>query len=112
MTNEEQVRLNIGDTDPDEKYLADSTITFLLQENGNNILDASIDALTAIINQIALQPERWRIGDASESRADVDQLENRLQDLKNKRDSQKYKAVPILLHSDRTDWDDLDKIFD
>lgn len=112
MTPEEQVRLNIGDTDTEEQYLSDSVITFLLTENGNNVLDASIAALEAIINQIALQPSRWEIGDASETRASVEQLENRLQELINKRNAQKYTAIPIILNTDRKDWDDLDKIFD
>ncbi|WP_168016591.1 hypothetical protein [Halomonas salinarum] len=111
MTPEEQVRLNIGDTDTDEQYLEDSVITFLLTENGNNVLDASIAALEVIINQVALQPSRWEIGDASETRASVEQLENRLQELINRRNAQKYTAIPIILNTDRKDWNDLDKIF-
>lgn len=112
MLPEEQVRLNIGDTNPDEPYLEDSVITFLLTENGNDVIEASIEALTAIINQIALQPDRWRIGDAEEYKASVDELEGRLQDLISKRNAKKYTAIPMILHTDRKDWNDINKIFE
>ncbi|SDO36874.1 hypothetical protein [Vreelandella arcis] len=111
MDNIEQVRLNIGDTDTEEYFLDDTVISFLLQENGNNVLETSIVALEAIINNIALQPERWRIGDAAESRASVDQLEDRLKSLINKRNAKAYTAIPIILHPSRKNWDDIDKVF-
>lgn len=112
MTPLDQVRLNIGDTDSEEYYLDDTVITFLLSEHGNSVLDTSIAALEAIVNKIAIQPSRFKVGDLSETRASVDQLENRLQELINKRNAQKYTAIPIILNTDRKDWDDLDKIFD
>lgn len=111
MDNIDQVRLNIGDTDTEEYFLDDTVISFLLQENGNNVLETSIEALEAIINNIALQPERWRIGDAAESRASVDQLEDRLKSLINKRNAKNYTAIPIILHPSRKNWDDIDKVF-
>lgn len=108
LSNSEQVRLKIGDTDTDEPYLEDSVISFLLTENGNDILETSIEALTAIINQLALAPDRWEIGDASETKADIDHLEHRLQELINERNAKKFKAVPVIINTDRKDWKDLD----
>ncbi|WP_146613010.1 hypothetical protein [Halomonas sp. SL1] len=112
MDDLEQVRLLIGDTDTDEPYLEDSVIQFLLNESGNVILDAAIECLEAIINQIALQPDRWRIGDAEEYRANVESLESRLQSLISKRNAKKYTAIPVILNTDRKDWDDINKIFE
>jgi len=111
MNDIDQVRLYIGDTDPDEPYLNDDSIAFLLSEAGNDVLQASVDCLEVIINQIALLPSRWSIGDASETRATVEDLERRLQDLRIKVNTRKNKAVPIILHSGRKDWCEFEKIF-
>ncbi len=112
LSDIEKVRLNIGDTNSEEYYLEDSVIQFLLDEHGNDVLEASIEALEAIINQLSLTPDRWRIGDVEEYRTSIDDLESRLQSLINKRNSKKYKAIPIILNTDRKNWDDINKIFD
>ncbi|MGM0985558.1 MAG: hypothetical protein ACQEXI_01055 [Pseudomonadota bacterium] len=111
LSNIEQVRLNIGDTNTEDQYLEDSVIQFLLDESGSDVLDASIEALEAIINQLSLTPDRWRIGDVEEYRASIDDLEGRLQELKNKRNAKKFTAIPILFNTDRKDWSEFTKIF-
>lgn len=113
MDDVARVRLYIGDTDLDieNQYLTTPVIEFLLQESGNDVLVASIEALESIVNSIALTPESWEIGDASETRATVEDLERRLDDLRNKSNAKKFQSIPVLLHTDRKDWNEFKKIF-
>ena len=43
-------------------------------ESGHSIIDGSILALESIINNIALTPQKWTIGDASETAPLVETL--------------------------------------
>jgi len=103
-----QMRLLTGDFLTDEPYLEDDIYTWFYQENGNSVLKGAIEALESIINNIALSPERWVLGDASEERAAVSALERRLADLKLKEDRG---VVPVIVRSDRKNWDDFDNLF-
>ena len=108
-----RVRLLTGDTATDEidQYLADNIYEWFLAENGGDIYEAAIEALESIINQLSLTPERWRIGDAEEYRANIDTLERRLDALKLKRNRVRKSPIPIVIHTDRKDWSDFDSIF-
>lgn len=108
-----QVRLLVGDTSTDieSQYLPDSIYEWFLSENGGNVHDAAVEALECIINQIALAPEEWRLGDASETRTSLESLERRLFQLKAKRNKAKNRPVPMILHTDRKNWDVIDRIY-
>ena len=104
----DQMRLNTGDFIEDEDYLSDAIYVWFYNQAGQSVLDGSILALESIINNIALSPEKWAIGDSSESRPTVAVLTDRLNALKLKKKGTK---VPVLLKSDRTNWNDFNKAF-
>jgi len=104
----DQMRLYTGDFIEDEPYLNDDVYLWFYTQAGNSVLDGSISALESIINNIALSPAEWRIGDASERATSITQLESRLNSLKLKRTSSK---VPVKIHSDRKNWCDYDELF-
>ncbi|MCK2041945.1 hypothetical protein KZO83_04490 [Chromohalobacter sp. TMW 2.2308] len=108
-----RTRLLTGDTATEEldQYLPDNIYDWFLQDNEGDVYEAAIAALETIINQLSLTPERWRIGDASENRANIDTLEKRLDALILKRNRVKKTPVPILLNTDRKDWSDFEAIF-
>ena len=104
----DQMRLNTGDFIEDEPYLEDSIYVYFYNLAGNSVIDGSIMALESIINNIALSPQRWEIGDASETGPLITALNERLVSLKSRRTGAK---VPVILRSDRKNWSDFDKAF-
>lgn len=104
----DQMRLNTGDFIEDEPYLEDSVYVYFYNLAGNSVIDGSIMALESIINNIALSPQRWQIGDASETGPLITALNERLVSLKSRRSGAK---VPVVLRSDRKNWNDFDKAF-
>ena len=104
----DQMRLNTGDCNEDEHYLEDSIYVYFYNLAGNSVIDGSIMALESIINNIALSPQRWQIGDASETGPLITALNERLVSLKSRRSGAK---VPVILRSDRKNWNDFDKAF-
>lgn len=104
----DQMRLNTGDFIEDEPYLADAIYVFFYSQAGNSVIDGSILALEAIINNIALTPQKWAIGDASETAPLMSALQQRLENLKSKRSKAR---VPLLMRSDRKNWNDFEKAF-
>lgn len=104
----DRMRLLTGDFIEDEPYLEDSIYVYFYGKNGNSEIDGAIEALESIINNIALSPVRWQIGDASETNASVAALQARLADLRVRKKGNK---VPVLVHTDRSNWQDFDKVF-
>ena len=104
----DQMRLLTGDYIEDEPYLNDDVYLWFYEQNGNSVLDGSIEALESIINNLALSPESWRVGDAWETRGSINALERRLDELKVKRKGTK---VPVVFSSDRTNWSDFNELF-
>ena len=104
----DQMRLNTGDFIEDEPYLEDSIYVYFYNLAGNSVIDGSIMALESIINNIALSPQRWQIGDASETGPLITALNERLVSLQSRRTGAK---VPVILRSDRKNWNDFDKAF-
>lgn len=109
MDDIQKVRFMVGDTDLDNEWFPDETYQFLLKENSGDTTKAAIEALEALINQIALSPNHVRIGDVEEWGVSVETLERRLIALKLK--GSKRKGVPIVMRSDRQNWDDVNSIF-
>lgn len=103
-----QMRLNTGDYIEDEPYLSDAVYVHFYREAGNSVIDGSILALESIINNIALSPQKWTIGDASETAPQVTILNDRLIALKERRTGAK---VPMIINSDRKNWCDFNKVF-
>ena len=104
----DQMRLNTGDFIEDEPYLEDSIYVWFYEQSGNSVLDGSILALESIINNIALSPQRWQIGEASETGPLISALTERLESLKNRKPTARPSVV---IHSDRKNWCDFDKAF-
>lgn len=108
-----QVRLTVGDTNNDLVWLEDNTYQWLLESNGNRVIDAAIEALEMIINQVALAPQSVQTEDVREVGPAVDALERRLTNLKAKRSSNTAvtRGFPMIIKSDRKNWDDIDSIY-
>lgn len=104
----DQMRLHTGDYIEEEDYLSDAVYVWFYNQAGQSVLDGSILALESIINNIALSPEKWSIGDSSESRANVSVLNERLNALRLKKKGTK---VPVVIRTDRQNWCDFDKAF-
>ena len=103
-----QMRLNTGDYLEDEEYLSDAIYVYFYNLGGHSVIEGSILALESIINNIALTPQKWSIGDASETAPLVENLTMRLDALKSR---QKNNKAPIVIKSDRNNWCDFDKVF-
>lgn len=108
LNNISQVRLLTGDVNLELPYLADDTIEWLLQEK-TSVLEAAIEGLEIIINQISLAPESIKTDAVNEIKPKVYNLERRLTGLKARRGA--VKRVPMLLRSDRSNWDDFNSLF-
>ncbi|MCL7942237.1 hypothetical protein M8009_18315 [Halomonas sp. ATCH28] len=108
MTPIEQVRLNIGDLDGD--YLQDTVLEWLLEQAGNSVQEASIEALETILNQIALNPQREKSGGFEVWSQNIKALERRLESLKKRKKTKRL--VPMVFGTGgRSDWKDIDSIF-
>lgn len=107
-----QLRLMVGDTSADFVWLADETYEWILETHPVQI-DAAIEALEMIINQVALAPQSVRTEDLTEVGPMVEALERRLKALKEKKASNLSgtKGFPMIVRSDRSNWDDIDSIF-
>lgn len=104
----DRIRLIVGDFMKDEPYLPDSVYVWLYEKHKADEVDAAIEALESIINNIALSPSRWTIGEASEWNSNMPALQRRLDELKLKR---KTTRVPVIIRSDRKAWDDFNNLF-
>lgn len=104
----DRIRLLVGDYILNEPMLPDSIYVWLYNKHNNNETLAAIEALESIINNIALSPSRWSIGDSSEWGANLPFLQQRLVELKRSLEGVK---VPVILKSDRTNWNDFNKVF-
>lgn len=104
----DQMRLNTGDFIEDEPYLEDSIYVWFYEQAGNSVLDGSILALESIINNIALSPQRWQIGEASETGPLISALTARLDDLKTRKPNSR---VAVVIGSDRKNWCDFNEAF-
>lgn len=107
-----QIRLMVGDTNADFVWLADETYQWLIETQAT-LIDAAIEALEMIINQVALSPQSVRTEDLTEVGPLVDALERRLDALKAKRSSatSATRGFPMIIKSDRKNWDDIDSIY-
>lgn len=104
----DQMRLKVGDTNKNDPYMEDSIYTWFYTQNGNSVIEGSIAALESLINQIALNPSEWDVGDVGAKSAVVNTLERRLTNLRNERSGNK---APVLIGSDRKNWNDFNKLF-
>lgn len=110
ISNLQQVRMEIGDTDPEEQYLDDDQITFYLQQSGNSVIKASIECLETIIAAIALAPSSLKVGAITETAPELAGLERRLAYLKEKK-AKGSGRLPIVVKSDRKNWNDVDELY-
>lgn len=109
----ERIRLLTGDLEETDPILDDSTYEYLYLENSNNELEAAIEALETILTFLTVNPSWQDIGSVSYRNMNLEMVEQRLSDLKARRnlDASKAKRIPIMLKSDRKDWNDIDSIF-
>lgn len=104
----DQIRLQVGDVNKNDPIMSDAIYTWFYTTNGNSVLKASIAALESLINQIALDPSAWDVGDVGARGTTVSTLEKRLNTLKAKESGNK---TPMVIKSDRTNWDDFNKLY-
>jgi len=110
LTNLQKLKLLVGDVALDFPFLADDTYNWLLELYPNDLNKAAAEALEMIINQISLAPQSVRTEDITEVAPLVASLEIRLNSLKAKANSV-GKKFPMIIKSDRTDWDDINSLY-
>ena len=108
-----RIRLQIGDVSEDFPILDDSVYEYLLYKNNSDELRTAIEALENIINYYSLNPQDESFGTVSGAGYNPRQMEKRLEDLKGKlvTDSSNVKRVPVMIKTDRTSWNDFNKLF-
>lgn len=107
MTPIQQVKL-MAFGDPEADWLSDEVIEFLLSENGNSIKTTAIESLETLLNQLSLNPVQEESGGYKVWGQNLKFLEKRLTSLKRK---SKIPLVPVVINSDRRNFDDIDSIF-
>lgn len=109
----QRIRLTIGDINPEWALLEDDVYEYLLYKNGSDENATAIEALENIINYYSLNPTDEAFGDISGKRFDIRTMERRLKELKSKPSVGKdgVGRVPMMLRSDRKDWNDFNKLF-
>lgn len=105
----QQLRFIVGDVSQDYPYLDDNSYQWLIDTYPIQ-LDAAVEALEMIINQIALSPQSVKTDAVTEVAPLVDSLERRLASLKAKKQVSNT-GFPLLVKSDRKNWDDLNALF-
>lgn len=108
-----QVKYKVGDVSATYPFLQSSIYDWLLEKHNDNVTKAAIEALEMIINQIALSPESLETDAVRELRPSVPVLEKRLLALKKEltENALGRSRFPMLIHSDRKNWDDFDELF-
>lgn len=109
----DRIRLMIGDINEDYPILDDSVYEYLLYSNGSDELKTAIEALENIINYYSLNPDDEVFGTIAANGYSTEKMERRLTELKLKvtEDASGVRRVPIMLKTDRTSWDDFNKLF-
>ena len=108
-TQVQQVRLLVGDVATDFPFLDDATYEWLLEVHPVT-LDAAVEALEMIINQISLSPQSIKTDAVTEVALIVSNLERRLAVLKTKKRASVV-AMPFIVKTDRSNWNDFDSLF-
>lgn len=108
----QRVRLLTGDI-LDFSLLEDSVYQYLILKNDNNELDAAIEAVDNIINMLVFNPTDEDVGDVGQKTRSVSDFKTILQNLKDQKylDANKTRKIPMMVRSDRTSWNDINKVF-
>ena len=108
----QRIRLEIGDISSEWPILQDDVYEYLLYKNQSNERNTAIEALENIINYYSLNPTDEAFGSVSGKRFDIRVMEKRLTSLKNKGEAVSgVGRVPMVVRSDRSNWDDFNKLF-
>jgi hypothetical protein len=107
----QRVRLKVGDV-LDYQLLEDSVYQYLLLTNDNNELDTAIEAAENIITYLIMNPTDESVGSVGQSTGKASDFEKVLVRLKQeKEDKTVSKRIPMIVTSDRSNWNDIDKIY-
>lgn len=108
----QRVRLLCGDI-LDFPLLEDSVYQYLILKNDSNELDAAIEAVENIINMLVFNPTDEDVGQVGQKTRSVSDFRAILQNLQDQKylDANKTRRLPMLLRSDRTSWNDIDKLY-
>lgn len=107
-----RVRLLVGDV-ADIPWLDDAVYNFTLDQNDGDELRAAYDVLRYVESRITLEPMNSNNGFIDETRPMILYIEKRKKELQAdiaKRDG--TYAIPLVVRSDRKNWNDIDDIFD
>lgn len=102
----QRVRLMVGDIRVDDPILEDSVYTYLLMKNGNSEIDTAIEALETIITVLTVNPQDEKIGDVEFRITTLEEMSNRLVYIKGQKEN--AQNVPIIVRTDRKNWNDFD----
>lgn len=107
-----RIRLLVGDV-LEFPLLEDGVYEYIYFNNNSNELYAAIDALESIITMLTVNPPDVDVGDFSSAQFKLSDYERTLTRLKLKlrQDSNKAKAIPMLARANRSNWDDINTIY-
>jgi hypothetical protein len=107
----QRVRLKVGDV-LEYQLLEDSVYQYLLLTNDNDELDTAIEAVETIITYLVMNPTDESVGSVGQSTAKASDFEKILTRLKKeKEDSIVSKRIPMIVTTDRSNWDDINSIY-
>lgn len=87
----DQIRLYIGDTDPDNPMLQDEEIEFYISQNPDNVLKATLQCVNSVLSRLSAMPS-YTLGPYSEDNSDrISSLET----LKTEIEKQTFAAAPF-----------------
>lgn len=109
----QRIRLLTGDL-YETPLLEDSVYDYLYMTNNTNELEAAIEAVETIITMLVMNPNDEVVGSNGQKISSLADFQNLLVSLKARRgeDALKVRRTPIIIKSDRSNWDDLNKLFD
>ena len=107
-----RIRLLVGDV-TEFPLLEDGVYEYLYFNNDNNETLTAIDALESIITLLTVNPPDSAVGDYETATRRISEYEKTLDRLKEKvnQDNNKVKVTPMIARSDRTNWNDINTIY-
>lgn len=108
-----RVRLLTGDLEETDPILDDGTYEYILLNNNSNELDTAIECLEVILTYLTVNPAWQELGSVSYRNMNLEMVESRIANLKQRKtlDAAKSKKIPIMVRTDRKNWNDIDAIF-
>lgn len=108
----QRIRLLAGDTS-DFPVLEDNVYSYMYEVNKYNELATAIDVVETIITILVINPVDLSVGENRQKDSSLADYKRVLTQLKTKnlQDNTKTSRLPIMIKSDKVNWNELDNLF-